>query len=329
MPKPKHELQNLVSVVIPTYNRAHCVRETLESVLSQTHQAYEIVIVDDGSTDGTSEALRPYYDRIRYIYQDNHGLAHARNRGISEARGEWIAFLDSDDVWLPNKLEVQLQGVRNNPDAVVHVTNATIYREHLHEEVNLYNLTGFRAKADCLETFLPSPLIPCVSFGLAWMQCALVRKTTFLNVGEFKPSLKVYLDFEMGGRLSLVGPWIAQHLPLVRILRQDEGQVKSISTTSTTNEGREELIEVYQQMGRLQGLRPREEAFLRRRKCDAMASLGLRLVLNGSIQKGRLHLWHAFLQCKRPAALIKALVAYAPPRARRQIVSKHFPYACN
>ncbi|MBM2835200.1 MAG: glycosyl transferase [Candidatus Brocadiaceae bacterium] len=95
-----------VSVVIPTYNRAPYVIMAIESVLAQSYQDYEIIVVDDGSTDGTRDVLEPYRDRIRYMYQDNKGVSAARNTGIQESRGEWIAFLDSDDEWLPNKLEI-------------------------------------------------------------------------------------------------------------------------------------------------------------------------------------------------------------------------------
>ena len=95
----------LVSVIIPTYNSAGYIEEALESVFEQTLQDFEIIVVDDGSTDGTGEVLRKYGDRIRYIYQENNGPASARNGGIRVARGEYIAFLDADDLWVSTKLE--------------------------------------------------------------------------------------------------------------------------------------------------------------------------------------------------------------------------------
>lgn len=298
----------------------------MESVLAQTYKNYEILVIDDGSTDNTTDVLRPFQKRIRYIHHDNRGLAYTRNRGIHEARGEWVAFLDSDDVWLPTKLEVQMQAIRCNPTAVVHVTNATIFREHLQEEVDLYDLKGFRSAGSDPQTYLALPLVPCVTFGLAWMQCALVRKATFLVAGEFNAKLRVYLDFEMGARLSLIGPWVVDHRPMVRILRQDEGQVKSISAASSTKEGREELIEAYRLMGELRNLSPYERNFIKRRESDARSSLGLRLVLAGNLQEARQHLLHAFLKCKRPTALIKALLAYAPRHIQTYLIPILFPY---
>ena len=100
-----------VSVIIPTFNRSKLVVNAIRSVLCQTYRDYEIIVVDDGSTDDTAEALTPYMDRIRYVYQANLGPGAAQNRGIQLARGKWISILASDDLWLPTKLEAQLKVV--------------------------------------------------------------------------------------------------------------------------------------------------------------------------------------------------------------------------
>jgi glycosyltransferase involved in cell wall biosynthesis len=103
--------QPLVSVVIPTYNRAYCLARTIDSVLGQTYPRFEILVVDDGSTDDTPALVRSRFGgepRIKYIYQPNGGVAAARNRGIAEAQGDCLALLDSDDIWRPWKLELQV-----------------------------------------------------------------------------------------------------------------------------------------------------------------------------------------------------------------------------
>ena len=105
---------NRISVIIPTYNRADRVVAALGSVLAQTRPPDEVIVVDDGSTDNTSERLAPYHERIHYVCQPNRGPASARNTGIKQASGELVAFLDSDDLWLPKKLERQLAAFAND-----------------------------------------------------------------------------------------------------------------------------------------------------------------------------------------------------------------------
>jgi len=99
----------IVSIVIPTYNSAEFIVKALDSVFAQSYQDFEIIIVDDGSTDSTRRVLIPYSDSIRYYYQDNQGVAAARNKGLKEARCDFVAFLDSDDVWDRNNLEAKME----------------------------------------------------------------------------------------------------------------------------------------------------------------------------------------------------------------------------
>jgi glycosyltransferase involved in cell wall biosynthesis len=105
----------LVSVVIPTYNYGRFIPDAVERVLAQTYQDFEIIVVDDGSTDDTQKRLEPYMDRIRFIQQQNQGCSTARNTGIQAATGEWIAFMDADDLWHPRKLEIQMAYLARHP----------------------------------------------------------------------------------------------------------------------------------------------------------------------------------------------------------------------
>ena len=106
------------SVIIPTFNRADLVLNAVISVLEQTFSNYEVVVVDDGSTDETRALLQPYADRIRYFYQENAGVSAARNRGIAESRGEYLAFLDSDDLFAPRMLEEAKRTFECHPEVV-------------------------------------------------------------------------------------------------------------------------------------------------------------------------------------------------------------------
>jgi len=107
------------SVIIPAYNQARFLGEAIESVLAQTFQDFEIVVINDGSTDETEAVALEYGDKVRYILQENQGLAGARNSGIRAAKGEWIALLDSDDKWLPEFLERMMARINEHPQAVV------------------------------------------------------------------------------------------------------------------------------------------------------------------------------------------------------------------
>ena len=105
----------LVSVILPTYNRAWALEKAVDSVLTQQYTRFELIVVDDGSTDETASLLRKYDDRVQVVTQTNRGVSAARNVGIQQARGELIALLDSDDAWLPGKINVQVEYFLNHP----------------------------------------------------------------------------------------------------------------------------------------------------------------------------------------------------------------------
>jgi glycosyltransferase involved in cell wall biosynthesis len=112
--------EELVSVLIPTYNRAYCLARAINSALGQTYPRVEVLVVDDGSTDNTRKLVESAYgrdDRVRYLYQPNAGVSAARNHGLRAARGDYVAFLDSDDVWLPWKLQAQVACLKRLPAA--------------------------------------------------------------------------------------------------------------------------------------------------------------------------------------------------------------------
>src|SRR5262245_25838031 len=109
----------LVSVIIPSYNSARFVSQAVRSVLEQTYSPLEIIVVNDGSTDDTVSVLDAYKGDIQIVHQANGGVSKARNRGIREAKGKFIAFLDADDQWLPSKIQKQIDCLRANPSAAL------------------------------------------------------------------------------------------------------------------------------------------------------------------------------------------------------------------
>ena len=104
----------LVSIILPTFNRSHIIDRAITSVFGQTYTNYELIVIDDGSTDDTQALIMGHGDKIHYIKQDNHGVSAARNAGIRVAKGDYIAFIDSDDAWHSEKLEAQISFFNEN-----------------------------------------------------------------------------------------------------------------------------------------------------------------------------------------------------------------------
>lgn len=174
-----------VSVIVPTYNCAQYLPEALDSALAQTYSDFEILIIDDGSTDDTKKILEPYLktfkSKIRNIYQENKGHSLARNNGLKNAKGEFIAFLDADDKWYPHRLEEEIKLIEANP--VVGLVHANAMR--LSEDGRL--LGAYSRKKQYLSGFIFKPLF----LRLADISCAtvLLRKSCCDNVGYFDTHL--------------------------------------------------------------------------------------------------------------------------------------------
>lgn len=196
-------LKPTVAVIIPTYNRAHCVGEAIQSVLDQTVPADEIIVIDDGSTDNTPEVLSAFGDRIVVITQPNAGVSAARNAGIARATSEWIAFLDSDDIWYPNRIEVLQRDVHAVQDAGVHVANIDFvgcsYRKSLFE---LQNQTYPRDR--CVK----APNGVEIILKICSLPTSALRRQWIIAIGGFNISRAYAEDLELLMRLAFVGPWL-------------------------------------------------------------------------------------------------------------------------
>jgi glycosyltransferase involved in cell wall biosynthesis len=194
-----------VSIIIPTYNRAYCIKDAIDSVLGQTFQDYELIIVDDGSTDGTHEVVEAYDDRVRLIRQVNDGASAARNAGIRAAKGEWVAFLDSDDTWESEKLRVQMDDLRVHPRVVAHMVDANIVISD-HEYVSLFELRGMRSDFERCP-LRERPLLDVLKtqfFTSTWM----LHRRVIQAVGHFNPAIKIFEDIDLLTRIAMEGPFI-------------------------------------------------------------------------------------------------------------------------
>ena len=181
-----------VSVIIPTYNRLQFLPRALDSVLSQTFTVNEIVVVDDGSTDKTIETLKPAYKRVRFLKQPNQGVSVARNTGINAAKHNWIAFLDSDDQWVTDKIEKQIKYLSQNPDLNACQTGEKWIR-------NGNQVTPPRYLDKSSQGLFERSLERCIICPSSVM----LNHSVFQTVGLFDPALKICEDYDFWLRLLL------------------------------------------------------------------------------------------------------------------------------
>jgi glycosyltransferase involved in cell wall biosynthesis len=192
-----------ISVVIPTYNRRTQVIIAIDSVLAQTLPVDEIIVVDDGSTDDTSECVsRRYGPSVRVIKQENAGCAAARNRGISEARGEWIAFLDSDDVWLPTKIERQIEAITSLDGEFGVCFTDTYFSGDKENRLTAFEDAGFREAPRLGVLDEPTKYIVAQREPF-YTPALMIRRSYFAEIGEFDESQFIRSDTDLFFRLSL------------------------------------------------------------------------------------------------------------------------------
>lgn len=199
-------MSDRVSVVIPAYNAEPFLAETLRSVLEQTLAPLEVLVVDDGSTDRTGEIARLFGPPVRCIRQENRGLSGARNTGIREARGELIALLDADDLWLPRKLERQVELLSRNPEALAAFT----LTEFIDASGRLLRTSSAPRYPDLVEALL---LYSCV---VGPPSAAVIRRVALDRMGLFDGRFSQCADWDMWLRLAEAGPIVTADEPLVR-----------------------------------------------------------------------------------------------------------------
>jgi GT2 family glycosyltransferase len=202
----------LVSVIIPTYNRAGIICRTIDNIFQQTYSNIELIIVDDGSTDDTLSKLRQYGSRLRVVEQSNSGPAVARNHGAKLAHGEIIAFQDSDDLWKPTKLERQvalLEMDRSIPCCLCNV----VFRVVNGKELTSFEFSQVHFDQD--ESIWLNVLEVLSTRFVLFNQAAAIRREVFEKLGGFDEDLKYLEDYDLPLRLALEGPWAAIQEPLV------------------------------------------------------------------------------------------------------------------
>jgi len=177
-----------ISVIIPTHNRKELIIKSIESVLLQTYQADEIIIIDDGSIDNTQEILEKY--DVTYVYQENQGVSSARNHGLKLAKNEWICFLDSDDLWEKEKLEKQVEFHKQHPNILFsHTDELWIFNDKIiKQKKHQLKPSGY-----CFEQNIPNTLIGAST--------VMIHTSIFQDIGYFDEKLIACEDYDLWLRI--------------------------------------------------------------------------------------------------------------------------------
>ena len=208
-------MKNDISVIIPTFNRSNFLRKAIESVLSQTYREFELIVVDDGSTDNTYEVVLGFKSEIVYIKQENRGAAAARNTGIKRAKNKFLAFLDSDDCWDKEKLATQIDEMQKNPSYLVSHTQETWYRNGV--------LLKQKRKHKKYSGYIFDKCLPLCAVG---MSTVMIKKELFERVGEFDENFPCCEDYDFWLRVSVRHPFLFIDKPLTS---KDGGKLDQLS----------------------------------------------------------------------------------------------------
>jgi len=211
---------DFISVVIPTYNRVTFLKDAIDSVLAQTFLDFELIVVDDGSTDDTPKLLSSYNNKVRVITQTNQGPSAARNRGIEAAKSPWIAFLDSDDVWKPDKLKKQVRFITDNPDTKICQTEEVWIRNG--KRVNprkKHEMHSGWIYEQCLPRCIVSP------------SSVMIHKDVFEKVGLFDETMLACEDYDLWLRVTPHYPvFLVREQLIVKQGGHDDQQSRTIES---------------------------------------------------------------------------------------------------
>jgi glycosyltransferase involved in cell wall biosynthesis len=302
-----------VSVIIPTYNREDYVVKAIDSALGQIYRDYEIIVVDDGSTDNTEEKLLVYDNRIKYIYQNNSGVSAARNTGIKHAEGEWLAFIDSDDEWEPEYLLKQIEKVDSNRYICMQTTDCHFIG--LNREMRRYfeingTLSEFNGE-DYL--ILERPFRFVVKHGPWQIGSTIIRNEAIQKAGLFDTSLTISEDFELMSRMALQGAFGMLKEVLVNVYRRNE------TTKCLTQQTRDEPIRVresseriYEKLKRIETLRHEDIKILNEIISANRRAIGNLLVKDGKIKEARDCYKRAFFIAPSIASFGKYVLSFLP-----------------
>jgi glycosyltransferase involved in cell wall biosynthesis len=308
---PDSKAGPIFSVIIPTYNRADFVTEAVDSVLRQSFKDYEIIVIDDGSTDTTTEALEQYGRTITVMHQANRGVSAARNAGIRKANGTWIAFLDSDDEWNENYLARQWEQISFNPDVIAFITNA------INIDVGGRSLTHFEniiLKRFGMAAFVRVKRPFRTIMKSHWfLQSTVVRRDVLLRTGLFDTSLTIAEDRDIMARVALEGEFGFNKEVLVEIYRRTE-PIRNLASARGSMQARKGFEKVFESLRRDRRLRSMERLTLAKVRSANQRELGNLLLAQADAQQARVAYRQALTTYPSLRSLIKYLVSLLPAR---------------
>jgi len=273
---PKNYLDNSfsISVVIPTFNRLIYLERAIKSVLNQTISVNEIIIVDDGSDDGTSEFIHSNYPNLKYIFQSNSGVSAARNTGIKAASSNWIAFLDSDDAWVTNKIQKQITELELNPEMnFCHSNEIWIRNGKEIKQKNTHKKFGGFIFDKCLDKCRISP------------STVICRKSLLIKLNGFDEDLAICEDYDLWLRITSDNPVIYIEKPLIIKYGGHQDQL------SRNSEG----IESYH-IKSLEKLLKQDFHSEHRIAMENMLINKLKIYANGAKKRGRVNIYNKFIK---------------------------------
>jgi glycosyltransferase involved in cell wall biosynthesis len=285
-------MASLVSIIIPAYNRAQYINQTVDSVLHQTYQNFELIVVDDSSKDGTFEKLKHYGDRITLLVHEGHqnkGQAASINLGLSKAKGDYIAILDSDDFWELNKLEVQVEFLDANPDIGLVYCNGYGVDADGNRYYNIYD------EDPCEQNDPNRVLLDCY---ILLPQNSLVRKEVYDQVGIFNEEYRSAQDHDMLIRIAEVTKFA--YLPYhVFSYRRHENSISVRNQDVRWTTG----FRILEQAGKRY---PYKKSTLRKRRAVLNYRLGVVLFKKQSYVAGLICLFKSFIN--DPLRALKVLI---------------------
>jgi glycosyltransferase involved in cell wall biosynthesis len=311
----------LVTVVIPTYNRASFVCEAIDSVLNQTYADYEIIVVDDGSSDNTREALKQYQDKIKYIYQANSGVSAARNTGIKNSTSPWLAFLDSDDKWRSEYLFTQMERAGRFPQICMQTTDCHKSTWEGNERT-FFQMNRTIAEFKGMDyLLLTQPFLFVVTHGPWTTVSTIFRRDAITKAGLFDSSLNLSEDFDFMSRLALQGSFGLIRDVLVDSYRREE-TINCLTNIITINpiQAKESDEKIYEKLQRIEMLNGRERKALSGLIGINRRVIGNLFLMNGNIVNARKSYIKALLIDRSLRSLGKYLLTFLPLKINLWII---------